>query len=210
MKWSEFSAKIDTFLTVDSDRQGSEAYVGLMKLQAAAELQHAIPSYTKRHEAVYSFSDTVEEGEACIITLPPQPFKTTEITERIQLEDGTWSTRGGRDQGWEARTSMINGTLAVNAGNCAFAVAPEGDRAYVYPKITEDDLISIFYTGIKTEFNDDEDTPFDDEAALACAEFVKAKMAREVDNDLNLHQSYMQSFARKKAQLYVNRKNPTL
>jgi hypothetical protein len=99
---------------------------------------------------------------------------------------------------------MIRGEEPVNDGNCRIAIDPLGYTFFVYPEVTEGWVLSLTWDGLKLDFQDGEETPFTEEAAGAVAEYVKAKIAREVDRDIGLHDSYMRSFQGRTRMAWVN------
>lgn len=102
------------------------------------------------------------------------------------------------------RYSLTNeGKIELN-NRPKYTVDPEGYTFYVYPEITGCSLLSMFWNGVKVNFADGEWTPFDEPMAMAVAEYVKAKIAREINHDLDSHNSYMASYANSRSRLYID------
>lgn len=105
---------------------------------------------------------------------------------------------------WADRQALINGRIPVNSGIAKFCVDPQGYKFYIYPRVYDGWLLSMWWDGLKLDFQDEDHTPFDEAMAGAVALFVKAHISREVDKDLPMYESYMKSYLLAKQGLYVS------
>jgi hypothetical protein len=95
---------------------------------------------------------------------------------------------------WRDRFSLVNGTANVNNGMAKVSIDPYGRTFYIYPEVFDMTLVSVWWDGIKVDFKTAEETPFDEQMAGCCALYVKAFFARSVQKDLNLYESYLNSY----------------
>ena len=201
--WSEFRNEVLALMPLEKDRliQGDdgqllERYIKL----AVIDLQKFVPVYTLNRETVYLPSDFVIEMHASHSVLPPN----------ARLRD-VWlfDTNNNRrfpvtEFPWERRFEMVNGHMNLSDHNGRLALDPYGDTFYIYPMVQEGWLVSVYWDGLKSEFRDDEETPFDTLAVAAAADFVQAELSRVVKNDLQISNSYAMSYAMKRRDCFLN------
>lgn len=207
--WQEFCDGVKGLLTVDANRRGAEAFTTGMIRQGAIDLQDFIPAYRAGHEAIYLPADFVAQGNACIGTMPPQA--QTQDVWLCNLDTGLRVPV--KDISWLDRMQMVGGQAPLNDQNGRVAFSPNGEQFYIYPVVMPPWCVSLFWDGLKLDFKDNELVPFDEGAVMAVAEFVKGKLAREVDRDLTMYQSYFHplqgSYMLKRRNLYLTAKART-
>jgi hypothetical protein len=199
LKWGELKSTVRSLLTVDSSRLGIQdttdtatgkvipGFISLMIRQAVLDLQHYIPAYRIGHETIYFPQDFVVEGHASRGVLPP----LSQIQD-IWMCNLSTSERYPvlHDFPWEHRFELVNGMVTLPDNNGRVCIEADAYKFYAYPIITGSMVLSVFWSGEKTNFQDCEETPFDEAAALAVAQYVKGQIAREVENDLPKYNSY--------------------
>lgn len=232
MTWEEFNEAVRTFLLVDSERKGKgvQNYIDRMIVASVIDLQRYIPSFRSSNIKHYSTSSLVEpnpetlsgvnsedinahQGEfnvsktrikQVLIRRIPSEENRQEISQYFYLKVIPWSRRFELIDGANAeRTQNIPGRIAF--GDTSFIVAP---------KIREDEALYLYYEGEKhyvPAFKASEDelkdpVVFDELVAKASADFVKAHLSREVDNDLAQYQSYFQLYVKDRSQIFINEK----
>lgn len=203
--WGTWCAAVKGFLTVDAARRGAEGFVDGMIRQAAIDLQTFLAVYRIGHETMYWPGDFVKEGYASKAVLPPQ----AEVKDAWLCDTSAGVRYPMKDCSWMSRVSLVTGNVPLNDRNGRICIDSYGYTFYAYPAIEEPFALSLFWDGLKLDFKDDESVPFDEPSALAAAEFVKGKLAREVDRDINMHNSYMQSYFLKRGDLYITAKRRT-
>jgi hypothetical protein len=90
---------------------------------------------------------------------------------------------------WEDRFALTSGQVTVADQYPKLAIDPRGSF-YAYPAITGNDQIRLFWDGVKSAFEDEDEVPFDDQCAAVVADFVKGECARHFDGDTTLWASY--------------------
>lgn len=194
MTWLEFRTHVRALLTIDSDRfgvgtGGTTSYVDRLINQAVINIQGFVPLYRRGQETVYFPDDLVQDGLASVGSLPSGCFPL----EAFYVKTGATCVRQPLwPYDYASRHDLICGNPRITGNQFLMAIDDrQGRDFYVFPKIEEGRELSLFWDGIKTDFQDGESVPFDEEMEMAVAMFVKAAIAREVDKDLSLSASYM-------------------
>lgn len=194
--WKEFGDLVRTLLLVDKDRLGVQdtvdangqsvpGYLSLTIRQAVIDLQEYIEALRTGHEDTYAFSDFTQEEQASLASLPP--FARVQEAYLVQGQ----VVYPLNDYPWELRYELIKGLVDIIDNNGKIAINPAGAQFMVYPALPDDSWqLKLVWDGKKSDFADEDKVPFPEEAALAVAEYVKGRMARDVDDDLAKFASY--------------------
>lgn len=209
--WLQFQAAVLGLCGVDSDREGISTFRTNQIRQAVIELQGLIPQYQNSHETLYLPSDCVYDGLASKGAKPPESILKELWLCQVQRDSSKRTTGKAfkhqlKPWPWKDRESLIEGRAAVNDGMGWYTVDPEGCEFYVFPAVYDDWLLSMRWNGKKLDFKDDEETPFDEPLAGTVALKVKAEISREVEQNVQLHQSYEMSFDKKKRSLWRDKR----
>lgn len=112
---------------------------------------------------------------------------------------------------WANRHDMICAHPLIHTGATLLAIGPglsggtgRGADFYLYPMLDEKEVFEIVYTVSDATHADNDVVPYDLPMAECVADYCKAKITREVDKDLKLHDSYYGTFRKKRQELYVN------
>lgn len=213
--WSEFQAAVRALVPIDYARLGSvPALIDAWIRLCIIELQNFVPQYRAGHETIYHASDFVLEGEACRATLPPQAKLTDAYLVVFDTDCTTGKTLGDfckryplTDFNWENRMALVHGKVATNGGNALISFDRQSRTFYVYPGIKDCQVVSIFWEGKKVNFQPDEQVPFTEQTTLVIADYLKARLSREVDKDLPLEESYMKSYEAGRSLLFLDEKD---
>lgn len=174
--------------------------------QAVIDLQRVIPGYRLNHETIYYADDLVREGLAMRGVKPSQSaFKSLSI---FRITDGECDARfNGVPHEWKDRLKLVHGTAEVNDKQARYSIDDAGYTFYVYP-MPEDEtwFVSMFWDGQKLDFQDGEQVPFDEPAALAVSYFVMANTAIQVKDDLAKNERFMRLYEMQKPKLYLSDK----
>lgn len=212
--WKEFSDAVKALLPIDTARLDPiPSLIALWIRLGVIELQNLIGAYRAGHETIFLASDFVLEGYACRATLPPQAKVMDAYL--VQFEQGctTHKTRGNwcqrfplKDIGWAKRMDLVHNRVATNGGQAFMAFDPQAYTFYVYPGIKDCQVVSLFWEGLKIEFQDEEQTPFDEQMTLVVADYCKRRISREIDKDLPLAADFQQSYMDGRSLLYLAKK----
>lgn len=211
--WSQFVAAVLGLLPRDSQRIGPvQPYITQMIRQAVIDLEDRIPALKMGHETIYQASDFVGEGYASRATLPPQATPRDAFLVYYDLDANHQPKPHCRrfpleDFGWKNRMALVHSKVAVNDGRGLICFDPRGETFYVYPCPRDTQQVSLFWDGRKINFQDNEQTPFDEQMTLVVADFCKSRLSREVDNDLMMADSYSLSYRQGRQILYLNLKD---
>ena len=108
-----------------------------------------------------------------------------------------------KDYAWENRMHLVNGKAPLNGGEGFISFDPQGETFYVFPGIKDCQNVSVFFDGLKINFQPDECTPFTEQMTLVVADYVKRRLTREVDKDIPLSESFEMSYERGRGLLYL-------
>lgn len=213
--WGQFVAEVLALLPVDSQRIGPvQPYILLLIRQAVIELETMIPWLRTGHESLYQASDFVGEGWASKAALPPQArIKDAFIVEYDRACNGAPRQPAHCkryklfDFPWEHRMALINAGVATNGGIAQICFDAQSETFYVYPNIRDCQNVSLFWDGLKVNFQENEMTPFDEQMTLVVADYVKSKTSREIDKDLPLAESYNNTYKSGRRLMFINMKD---
>lgn len=208
MTWEEFKEDVGGLLTVDEKRKALDTFKDKVYRAAAVKLQEYIPFYQQRQLSVFQLNqtppETEDQGETTRVSLS-ENGQIQEVFIRYPAKDGCGeSVRPLERFPWNKRHSLFTGCIGELGP--VVMISPNRDL-FVYPKLEEGEKIEIYWHGIRRSFQDTTVLPWDTEASECAAAYVKAKIVREVDKDLNLYQSYLQTFQKERQELYLRNKS---
>lgn len=208
--WQDFVSAVTALLTVDAARVGSgiENFRTAIIRQAVIHLQTVIDQYRIGHETVYTPGDLITEGAASRGVKPPQSvIRTVHLVKTCVDGQGDgkavrWDTDPWP---WESAHALVHGKIAVNNGRGLFCIDPQGYTFYVYPEVFDEWLLSVKWDGLKLDFGNTDETPFDEATVGAVASYVKAQIALEVEREsgVQLYNTHMLNFTKQIPLLYV-------
>jgi hypothetical protein len=99
---------------------------------------------------------------------------------------------------WSKRQAMICGA----ARDYLYSISPHAKQFVVTPALNENTILKVVWDGYKYAWGDNDEINFPPEAAEAVAAYVMAKVARNIDKNLTLSQSYDQEYARLRLALF--------
>jgi tartrate-resistant acid phosphatase type 5 len=212
MIWLDFKNAVKVDLPADNERigiaTGTPNYLDQQILYAAIEIQKIVPFYQAGHETVYGPDDLVIEGFASVGNLP--------VGQQCRPIDAYYKKTGRqcvsqplRTYPWGNRYDLICGNPRIIGSQFLIAIDPWGGQFTVFPSVALRRQVSLTWNGVKTLFNDIDDTPFDMDVVEAVGLFAKAKIARAVDHDLNEYASYMTEYGRKRSVLFADTRDRT-
>lgn len=211
--WSQFVAAVMGLLPVDSKRLGPvQPYIANILRLAVIELQNLIPAYRKYHETLYQASDFIGEGFASRTSLPPQARVRDAFLvyyERNREGQAQPSCRRFQlaDFPWANRMQLVNSRIALNENEGKICFDPQATSFYVYPCVRDTQNVSVFWEGLKINFQDNELTPFDEQMTLVVADYCKMLISRTIDKDLALAESYETSYKAGRSLLFLQLKD---
>ena len=169
------------------------------------DVQEHVPQMRFGHETLLLPEDFSDDGE-CSTGIWPEGMVHRHELNLIKKSDvdGEAALRYPvLLDDYENRNAFVYGQRGfTNSG--AYFPEPNGYTFKVWPKITGDFILSILWDGKKHEFDDEEDTPFTMQMAEVVADYVKARIKRTVDNDLQQYASFMRSYTDGRRKLFVS------
>jgi hypothetical protein len=199
MTWLTFKDAVLTLLTVDRSRLGAEDFIQQQIRYGVGDIQRLISYYRQGMRTVYTPSDaTVSvDGFASIITLPiGSHFREIYYVSQTN----TKARRSLREYAFSTRHDLVAGVVNIGSIGQWFRYAVDqrdGARSmWIYPAIVSGFQVEFIWDALlgrsvaAPNYPDSTEVPFDEPVQLLVAEWVKAKLAREVDRDLNLSRDY--------------------
>lgn len=201
MTWATFKLSVRQLLPVESERLnvgvGANNLFDLFTRLGVIELQSLVPSLRVGHETLFHLADVTVDEQACFGSVPDGAV----LREAYYINDTTRCYREPlRSYPWDNRYDLICGASGYNA----IAVDPQGETFILYPALTAGYSLSLIWDGTKLDFADADLVPFDEVCVQAVADFVGARIARQVDQDFQMYESLMASFLRKSGHIYVD------
>lgn len=212
MTWAEFKAAVDELLPVERKRLGAQPFIDRQIRLAVGDIQRLFPYYRNGITATINADQFSDEGYTSRGTLPAG----ASLREMYYVKVGTtWDTIRVRwpISEWEFsnRNDLRAGMATIGKYGTGFRYALErrdGARPiWIYPKVATGYAVQVVYDAIEgrgtTAFVDSDGVPFDSPVVDLVYLWVKAKLAREVDENLQLFREYDLSYRRGVASLYA-------
>ena len=222
MTWAEFKAAVRVYLTVDGNRLNVQDYVDRLILSTVIDIQSFIPYYRVHSSAVYSKNGTIKDSEPLA---DDQKCSSGALEGDVRITDA-YFVDAEADYEWQDDLSEPSDSncdcyrvplttwpwgnrhdllCGMADGNHAMSIPPNGINFLVFPQVTSTDKLEIFFQTIKRSFQNTDVVPFgDEEVVQAVAENVKAKLAREIDQDLQMYNSYYGAYQKSRQRIYLD------
>lgn len=204
MTWEEFNDAVRVHLVAHNRRQGVQDYIDALIKAGATDLQKAIEFYQVGHETVFDpATDLTESGFASRGTMVDGKFMSAWLTE-YDVDEDTEDTCEKRPVDLVASEHIPD----FKCGNFRFgeyyiAIDRTGGYFFVTPQVEDTMRLHLQWVGVKTDWVDADETPFDERVAECVADYVLARLARTVDRDPQAAASHHQSFVQQKRTLFL-------
>ena len=205
LTWSAFKANVDKLLSTDADRLSEGTEKDSWIKDSLLEMQELVPSLREGHQSIFLPADTAPDGHCSRLVLPPGTITAVHIIRIEKLEDkktDSESKHGVTKIGFNQLDHMRHGRLDVSSGDGYICVDPQGYTAWVYPEIKANMMVTFWWNGQKSDFKDDDETPFDAFVAGAVAYYMRAEMRRGIEEEIQLHNSFRQSYVQRRRAIY--------
>jgi hypothetical protein len=208
MKWSEFKAVVDELLTIERRRLGVQPFIDRQLRLGVGDVQRLIDYYRTGIVTTLDHDDVIREGFSSKAQLP----KGANLREIYHIKTG--AIKASRPM-YEISTSnkreLVSGVIGIGCGGNYFRYCIDHRDAardiYFYPALTQGYAIQIVWDAVvgrssEADYKDDDVVPLDESVAGLVHEFVKMKLAREVDRDIALARDYERTYRTGIASLY--------
>jgi hypothetical protein len=111
------------------------------------------------------------------------------------------------DFAWSKRMDLVNGCAPVNDHRGFICFDPQGETFYTYPGIKDCQNVSVFWDGMKIQFQPDEMTPFSEQMTLVVADAVESRLRQTVDKDIPLSQECQNRYINGRSLLAIEAKD---
>lgn len=195
----EIAARVRPLTTVNSTRRNIQPYIdaliaqaieeqqaiaarfGALVAEVLADLQHYIPSTQLGHSTTFVAADVNVEGAASHGCLPAGAklqqvwlVDSTDADDERQIEttEIPWLDRRRFLIEHSAMELSLNGIEEAPL----VSIEPGGREFYVWPLLDDTHSLRMEWDGIRTDFTEDDPTPFDERVAEAVAKYVSATL----------------------------------
>jgi hypothetical protein len=212
MTWGEFKTSIKDRLSVDKNRQGMSEFVDKAILDGVDEVIRLADGLSTLITEDYSLAGTAgfravsNEGNVSIgQTLADNELENAWVISRGKDKQVTVDPGDGDPNRvplvsypWIHAQDLKHGNPAISDRSALISVSPLG-AFYVYPKIRDHEFIRMTYFKKTQSLADGDAVTFPEAMAKVIALFVKAKILREVDHDIRMHDSFLGEFYAERA-----------
>lgn len=232
MTWKEFNEKVRVFLLVDSERKGRgvQEKIDSLIANAVRDLSTYVKELRDHQFLHYAGSNLVEPDpidlssvnsedlnvHKGIFSVPNARIKQI-IVRRIPTADNNQNISHyfyPNRIPWEQRFKLIDSDNNEKTSGMPGRIAFGEGKFWIAPKVREDEALYLYYSGelsytpIYKALDDERNRPviLDEMEAKAVSDYVKAELAKDVENDLQMYNAYMQMYQKERAQIYINRK----
>ena len=232
MNWQEFNDQVRVFLIVDSERKGRGVQENIDSLIVASvvDMQRYVPAIRQNQYKFYSSGSLVEPNPEDLSNVNSEDLDVHKgdfamsnvrvkqvVVRRVATNDNNQDISRyyyPNSIPWESRFSLIDGGVAERTSTIPGRITFGENKFWTAPMLREDEAMYIYFEGefrptpIYRATDDEKNTPviFDEMEAKASAGYVKAHLARDVDNDLQQYQAYLGMYQKERAQIFINRK----
>jgi hypothetical protein len=211
MTWLEFTTEVKANIPVDAVRHNTGTMFTSQLKGAVRRVQKIIPFYRQGHQNWFAYADTVENGYTSIIEMPAgnedvRPTNMWLVNTGEDYETEPCWVQPLHDYPWRHRHDLSCGELLIFDCQMAVAWHPHAEEFWVYPKIESDEDVAVRmdWNGVKSNFANGDEVPFDEDVALAAADFIKTHFMREVERDPQMADHYALEFRRKLQLLHTD------
>lgn len=208
MTWSEFKAAVDELLTIERRRLGVQPFIDRQVRIAVGDIQRLIDYYRNGIVTTLDHDDVIREGFASKAQLP----KGSNLRELYHIRTGSISaSRPLYEVPFSNKRELIGGVINIGCSGSYFRYCIDHRDAardiYVYPALTPGYAIQIVWDavvgrGADADYAETDVVPFDEPVIALVHEYVKMKLAREVERDLALAKDYERTYRTGIASLY--------
>ncbi len=198
MTWLEFNTAVRVHLVSHNRRQGIQTLIDALIKAAVLDLQSSIPAMRNGHVTTYPTIRFTTEGFAGRARFPVGAVVRGAFTR--DPADSTKRFDIPRAESFEVEQSMLDGSIPY--GTRRISIDSTRGIFRVSPNPVEDlTAVSLVWDGLKSDYEDDDDVNFAQKTDLVVADFVLARLSRQIDGDMASAQSYAATYAQGKRTL---------
>jgi len=207
MLWSAFKTLVNTLLSGEESRLGSEAYVAAQMRLGVGAVQVLIPYYSKGIVTTFEHDDMARVGFASRIELP----KGANFQEFYHIKSGNPPVRRPlTEYRWNNRHDLEAGMLNIGRYDAVFryAIDPRGGKdMLVYPLVTPGYAVQVVWDAAigrasEAEYADTDLTRFDEPLARVVSLWIHKEVAILIDRDEKRAAFFEQKYREALALLY--------
>lgn len=195
MKWSEFTQKVNDLLAVERRRLGVQQSIDQWIRLGLGDVQRLIDYYRKGITSTYEFDDLERDGHSSKARLP----RGANLREAYHVKTGTlWVRRPLYEYTFANRNDLRAGVVNIESQRFLIAIDHRENDFWVYPRITTGYAVQIVWDAVvgrtDHEYSANDEVPFDEPVAQLVYDYVKMRLAREIDKDRQTASDYELSY----------------
>lgn len=204
MTWQEFNETVRSNLPVDDGRKGVQTFIDQRIRAGAFTLQQQIKSLRAVETVELEPGDIDNEG----VLGGSVPIEGYGVIIGISLKD---EDEDPQELFKLERIPPSKIDAMLEDEPCVVGKwLTYGDRVYFNPRPDIGDKLRIRHLVSRQDFENDEDVAFNEQAAIAVAEYVKSQLSLVVDKDVTLAREHERNWMREKAMLHADAKEAEL
>jgi len=218
MIWSDFKDEVRVLLTVDAQRKGAgiQSYIDSVILSGVIELQQYMPTLRAMNRDVINVDLLKETRDIELSGLSQGSTKGKgKITKAVILKPQADSVLSIELTRWPYdKRNSLKADCQKDCRSARFPgkimQRPGSNNFYLYPGLSEEELLILDWEGVKTDYEAADETPYDRRVVKVVSDYTKAHIVREVDKDLQLYSEYWGTYVKERAVLFLDEKDSTL
>ncbi len=200
MTFADFKTLVRVYLPIHSRREGIQTLIDQYIKAGLIDLQRAVPTLRENHVSVYTPAYFTTDGFTGRAVYPVGAAISHAAARNPADRSQIFEFRFANTQA--EKDNMVQGLVPADQRWISLD-APAGIlRVTPNPKQDGSEVVLV-WSGTKIDFEATDETPFDEATAEAISEFVLARLARTVDDDLAAAQSYNATYVRLKRALFT-------
>lgn len=176
MTWLQFTNLVKEHLLAHPQRLGIPTFLTRQIKNGVRDIQVHAPFFQEGHETVYGPSNLAANGEASSGAMPAEAYPVSLEVQKILAGDRCQSQPVVQWPYAHIR-ELICGNVAIRG--CRYWVAFDDHAATftIFPAIDDESQVVLGWDGIRDDFADADNVPFNNDVAQAVAYWVQWKLA---------------------------------
>lgn len=201
MTWGQFKTLIRVYLPSHGRREGIQVLLDQYIKAATIDLLETIDALRGDVKRTLKTANFTTDGAAGRAHIPAGAVLLTAVNRDPEDVSRVYEYRFAESE--DERRRMIDG-LTIS-GQRWISLDPATGTIRVVPNPKEDgsEVVVTWRNATCADFEDDDEVSFGEREAEAVSEFVLARLARLVDNDIQMADRHAASYVRLKRLLYV-------
>lgn len=205
LTWAQFKIEVRIYLHLYNEVCNVQTLIDRIIPAGAADIQRGIEFYRTGHTNTFALADVTVDGFANRLTAPSGKIDSARLVKYDTVATALVPEvfRSLEQVPWTEFQAMRAGLVDASVGRMAINPAT---RVFAFtPGLNAETRLVLEWTGVKTDFADDDVTPFDARMAEAVAYFTLARVSRVTDKDMQQHATYEREYLNLKRKIFSDK-----